>query len=228
MKKSGIYFVSALLIGSSGSTAWAEEKEEASASFSVQFSGLRWAQSKTKYSDEDSKREMTTLMTGDLVDSLVWATVGKFNLYFYPFQDINSLVSLGYMIRDDLEVGVDLGLNSSKMKDPKSELSSDLFGAFVTWSVPFDGYILENFAVLDVTRSEATEINSTTNEEETTKITGNFFKISSSVVVPIAKNASYMAGVWWAAENGKNQATDVTKKSTQFGLTLAGLRLTIE
>lgn len=228
MKKSGFYFVSALLIGSSMPMALAEEKEETAASFSFQFSGLRWAQSNTKYSDEDSKREATTLMTGDLVDSLVWATVGRFNLYFYPFQDINSLVSLGYMIRDDLEIGVDLGLNSSKIKDPKSELSSDLFGAFVTWSVPIQSFVLENFAVFDVTRSESTEINSTTNEEETTKITGSFFKISSTVIVPIAKNASYMAGVWWAAENGKNHAADTTKKSTQFGLTLAGLRLTIE
>lgn len=228
MKKLRIFFMSALLFGGSTRAAWAEESESTSASFSFQFSGLRWAQSKTKYSDEDSNREMTSLMTGDLVDSSVWATIGNFNLYFYPFQDINSLVSLGYMIRDDLEIGVDLGLNSSKLKDPKSELSSDLVGAFVTWSVPLASYVLENFAVLDVTRSESTDINSTTNEEETTKITGNFFKISSSIVVPLSKNASYLAGVWWAAENGKNHAADTTKKSSQIGLTLAALRLTIE
>jgi hypothetical protein len=60
------------------------------------------------------------------------------------------------------------------------------------------------------------------------KVTGNFLKLSSNIVVPIAKNAWYMAGVWWASENGKNQSTDTTKKSTQFGLTLAGLRLTID
>ncbi len=220
--------MSALLIGSLSSAAGAEEKEEPGASFSFQFSGLRWAKSKSKASDEDTNRELTTLMTGDLIDSSVWATVGKFNLYFYPFQDVNSLVSLGYMLRDDLEIGVDLGLNSSKWKDPKSELSSDLFGVFATWSVPFDGYVLENFAVLDVVKSESTEINSTTTEEETTKITGNFLKISSSVVIPLAKNASYLAGLWWAAENGKNHADDTTTKSTQFGLTLAAFRLTID
>jgi hypothetical protein len=228
MRKSGIYVMAVLLIGSSGATAWAEENESTPASFSLQFSGLRWSQSGTKYSDETSKREVSSLMTGDLVDSLVWATIGKVNLYFYPFQDVNSLVSLSYMVRDDLELGVDLGLNANKTKEPKSELSSDLLGAFVTWSVPVEDYVLEHFAVLDVTRTEATEINSSTNEEETNKVTGNFFKISSSIVIPIAKNAYYMAGVWWAAENGKNHATDTTRTSTQFGLTLAGLRLTVD
>ncbi len=228
MKNSGKYLISALVMGSMTSTAWAEEKDEPGASFSLQFSGLRWAKSKSKASDEETSRDLTTLMTGDLVDSSVWATVGKFNLYFYPFQDVNSLVSLGYMLRDDLEIGVDLGLNSSKLKDPKSELSSDLFGAFATWSVPFDACVLESFAVFDLVKSESTEINSTTGEEETTKLTGNFLKISSSVVIPLAKNASYLAGVWWAAENGKNHADDTTTKSTQFGLTLAAFRITID
>lgn len=228
MKTFGICFVSALLIGSSMSTALAAENEATPASFSLQFSGLKWAQSTTKYSDESSKRELTTLMTADLVDSMIWTSFGKVNLYFYPFLDSNALVSLSYMVRDDLELGIDLGLNTSKMKDPKSELTSDLFGGFVTWLVPLENYTLENLAILDFTRTESTEINSTTNEEQTVKITGNFLKISSNIVVPIAKNAWYMAGVWWATENGKNQTADTTKKSTQFGLTLAGLRLTID
>lgn len=224
MKNSAVYFVSILL--TTGSMA--AENEPIAASLSLQFSGLRWAQSQTKYSDEGTKREITTLNSGDLVDSLIWATVDKVNLYFYPFQDSNALLSLGYMIRDDLELGVDLGLNASKVKDPKSELSSDLFGAFATWIVPAGDYTLENVGILDFTRSESTELNTTTGEEENIKVTGSFFKVSSSIIIPIAKNAWYMGGVWWAAENGKNHSDDSTKKSTQFGINLAGLRMTIE
>ncbi|MDQ3231307.1 MAG: hypothetical protein M3Q07_05750, partial [Pseudobdellovibrionaceae bacterium] len=169
-----------------------------------------------------------SLMTGDLVDAFVYATIGKLNLYFYPFQDVNSLVSVSYMVRDDLEVGVDLGLNANRIKEPKSELSSDLFGAFVTWYVPVGSYSLENMALVDFTRVESTDLNSLTNEEETSKHTGSYMKISSTIIVPISKNAFYFAGIWVAAERGKDHTSDVTKKSSQFGLTLAGLRLTVD
>jgi hypothetical protein len=228
MKNFGVCLVSVLLIGGSLSPAWAEENEPPSASFSFQFSGLRWAKSETKYSDEADSSELTSLMTSDLVDSTVWATIGKFNIFFYPFQDANSLVSLGYMFNSSFELGVDLGLNANKIKNPKSELSSDLFGVYGLWTVPFEESFLENFAVLDFTRTESTDVNSTTNEEETTKITGSFLKISSTLLFPIAKNAWYMAGVWWAAETGKNHTTDTNKKSTQIGITLAGFRITME
>lgn len=142
MKKFGIYSIYAALTASSIPAAMSQENEAVPASLSLQFTGLKWAQSSSKYSDEDITRKSTSLMTGDLVDAVVYATIGKWNVYFYPFQDINALVSLSYMVRDDLEVGVDLGLNSSKLKEPKSEFSSDLFGAFVTWGVGFEGFSL--------------------------------------------------------------------------------------
>lgn len=228
IKKIGLYFIYLALIGNSAPAAFAEDSGPALASLSLQFSGLKWDQTKTKYSDEDSARESTSLMTGDLVDASVYAAIGKVNLYFYPFLDLNSLVSIGYMIQDNLEVGIDLGLNASKIKEPKNELSSDLMGAFTTWTVAFDGFALENFAVLDFTRVESTMYNSTTNEDDKTKVTGTFMKVSSTVVVPIAKNAFYMGGIWLAAERNKNDTLDVTKNSTQFGLMLAGLRLTVD
>jgi len=206
----------------------AADNEPIPASLSMQFTGLRWAQSQTKYSDEAEKREITTVTSGDLVDSLIWATVDKVNLYFYPFQDSNALLSIGYMVRDDLELGIDLGLNASKVKNPKSEISSDLFGLFATWIVPVGDYALENAGIFDVTSSESTEINTTTGEEDSIKVNGTFFKVSSSIVIPIAKNAWYMGGLWWAEENWKNTSADTTKKSTQFGINLAGLRMTIE
>jgi len=228
MKKLGIYSIYAALTASSIPAAMGQENEAVPASLSLQFTGLKWAQSSTKYSDEDITRKSTSLMTGDLVDAVVYATISKWNVYFYPFQDINALVSLSYMVRDDLEVGVDVGLNSSKLKEPKSEFSSDLLGAFVTWGVGFEGFSLENFAVLDYTRVESTTLNTTTNMDETSKVTGSFVKISSTAVVPIAKNAHYLAGIWAAAERGTNHALDTTKKSSQFGLMLAGLRLTLD
>jgi len=224
MKNFGVCFLSVLLTGSS----MAAENDTIPASLSLQFTGLRWAQSETKYNPEPGKRDLTKLTSGDLVDSLLWATVDKVNLYFYPFQDTNALLSIGYMVRDDLEVGIDLGLNASKVKVPKSELSSDLFGAFTSWIVPVGDSALENIGILDFTRSKSTEMNTTTGEDQSITVTGDFFKVSSSIVIPIAKNAWYTGGVWWAVENGKNHADKTTKKSTQFGINLVGLRITIE
>ncbi|WP_141731600.1 hypothetical protein [Oligoflexus tunisiensis] len=234
MKKFAVYCISAVLLSSSLQASATEEAEagsaatESTASYSLQFSGLKWAQSKTKYSDEATSRDATSLMTGDLVDASVWASIGKWNVYFYPFQDVNALASVSYMLRDDLEIGIDLGLNATRVKEPKNEVSSDLYGIFTTWSVPFESFILENLAVLDMTRVETTSFNSTTGEDESTKVTGSYLKLSSTIVVPLAKNAAYLAGVWWASESGKNDGTDTTRKSSQFGLTLAGLRLTLD
>lgn len=224
MKNFGIYCMSLLVATGS----FAAENEPIAASLSLQFTALRWAQSDTKYSDEATKREITTLNSGDLVDSLIWATIDKVNLYFYPFQDSNALLSIGYMVRDDLEIGLDLGVNTSQVKNPKSELSSNLLGVFATWIVPVGDYALENVGIFDVTSSKSTEVNTTTGEEDSIKVNGTFFKLSSSIVIPIAKNAWYMGGVWWASENGENMSADTTKKSTQFGINVAGLRMTIE
>jgi hypothetical protein len=228
MKTFGFYFVSALLIGISSMPAHAEENESPGASFSLQFTGLRWDQSRTKYSDESKAWDSIHLKTGDLVDAVVWATIGRLNVYFYPFLDSNALVSVGYMLREDLEIGFDLGVNATRIEEPKTEMSSDLMGAFITWSLPFEYHILENYAVFDFTRGETTNVDTSTQEEETRKQSGSYFKVSSTVIVPLAKNVWYMTGLWWAAENGKDHTTRVTKKSSQFGLTVAGLRLTVD
>jgi nucleoside-specific outer membrane channel protein Tsx len=234
MKKLATYSISAALLSCSLPALAVDDAPttaappESTASLSLQFSGLAWDQSTTKYSDEETSRDSTSLMTGNLVDASIWASFGPWNVYFYPFQDMNALASVGYMLGDDLEIGIDLGLNATRLKEPKNEVSSDLFGIFTTWSVPFDDFILENFAVLDITRMETTSFNSVTGEDEKTKVTGNYVKLSSTVVVPLAKNAAYLAGIWLASETGKNDGTDTTRRSSQFGLMLAGLRLTLD
>jgi hypothetical protein len=228
MKLFGYYFASAVLVGTSSQAAQAEDSASPGASFSLQFTGLRWDQSRTKYSDEAKARESTHIKTGDLADSVVWATIDRLNVYFYPFQDSNALVSVGYMLRDDLELGLDLGVNATRVEDPKTEMSSNLMGAFVTWSLPFASQILENYAVFNFMTAEATDVNTSTQEEETRKQSGSSFKASSTVIIPLARNVWYMTGIWWATEKGKDHGTQVTRSSSQFGVTLAGLRLTVD
>lgn len=223
-----IFAVSGLMI----TGAVRAEEAPAPATLSFQYSGLKWTRTHGKITDtsgQKSERKATSLLSGDLVDSFIYATIGgKLNLYFYPFQDSSSLISAGYMLRDNLEVGVDLGLDATRVDEPKDEYSSDLFGAFATYTANFDGFAVENIATLDFTRVESTIFNNQTSQDDKSKTSGTFLKLSATAIVPIAKNAFYLAGFWLAGDRSKNHTLDSKRTSGQFGLMLAGLRIAVE
>jgi|GEM_PF-3543759 len=209
-----------------------DDKEATPATFTFQYSGLRWTANTTKSTDqngEKTEQKSTSLMTADLAHSMVYMTIGdKLKLYFYPFQDGNALVSAGYMLRDDLEVGLDLGLNSTRIDQPKGISQASLFGGFATWAVPFPTFVLENSIILDSSSFKTLTTNSLTGDEETSEFSGAFLKVGATAVVPIAKNASYLAGVWFAMDHSKNNSVAAKRSSSQFGITLAGLRITLD
>jgi hypothetical protein len=211
--------------------AQAEDAEANPATFTFQYSGLRWTTNTTKSTDqngEETEQKSTSLLTADLVNSMVYMTIdGKLKLYFYPFQDGNALVSAGYKVRDDLEVGLDLGINSTRIDQPKSTSQASLFGGFATWSVAFPTFVLENGIVLDSSSFKTLNTNGITGEEETSEFSGAFLKVGFTAVVPIAKNAAYFTGAWFAMDHSKNKAVDAKLSSSQFGITLAGLRITL-
>ncbi len=212
--------------------ARAEDAEASPATFTFQYSGLRWTANTIKSTDqngEKTEQRSTSLLTADLVNSMVYMTIGgKLKLYFYPFQDGNALVSAGYKVRDDLEVGLDLGLNSTRIDQPKETSQASLFGGFATWSLAFPTFVLENSIVLDSSSFKTLTTNGLTGEEETREFSGAFLKVELTAVVPIAKNASYFAGAWFAMDHSKDNSVDAKLSSSQFGITLAGLRITLD
>ncbi len=214
------------------SAARAEEEGPLPATLTFQYSGYKWNSTTSKSTDtngNETERKGTSTLTADLVDSLIYVTIGgKLNLYLYPFQDGNALASVGYMVRDDLELGIDLGLNSTKIDEPKEEDHATLFGAFATYTVPVSNFALENAVVIDMTKLNSSSVSETTGAESTTEINGVFIKASVNAIIPIAKNALYFAGPWLAIDNTKNASSDSKRASSQFGLTLAGLRITVD
>lgn len=197
------------------------------ASLSLQFSGLKWQESHSKEDGTDGTIKATQQLTADLVDATLWLTFdGRWNFYLYPFQDANALLSLGYMLRDDLEIGIDLGLNSTKVTNPDAEVKSDIFGVFGTWSVPVSSFMLENVAVYDLLTLKVKETDPVSGAMTSSKTTGSYMKISSTVVLPLAKNAQYLGGVWYATDDSKTAG--IKLKKSQFGLLLAGIRITVD
>jgi len=206
-------------------TVLAEEAKPAS--LSLQFSGLKWQESSSKEDGADATTKATQTLTADLVDGTLWLTFDeRWNFYLYPFQDANALLSIGYMLREDLEIGVDLGLNSTKVTDPDAEVKSDIFGAFATWIVPVSSYALEIGAVYDLLTLKVKEADAVTGDMTTSNTTGSYMKVSSTLVIPLAKNAQYIGGVWYATDDSKTAG--VKTKQSQLGLLLAGIRITLD
>lgn len=205
------------------------EKEEEKASLSVQFSALKWSSTKTKETESgtESEQQGTSLITGDLVDSTLYLTTGKWNFYLYPFQDSNALVSGSYMVLDNLELGLDFGIQSQKVDKPKTEDRSTLFGFFATHFLAIGDNTLESGAVIDATSFRSTSTNPNTNEESTAESSGIFIKLSANYVVPLSKNLWYYGGAWVALQNEKPKSGDDKTATSQFGLTFAGIRSTV-
>ena len=202
------------------------------ATFSFQYSGLKWSASTNKTSPAngaaESERKISSLLTSDLADSMVFATIDKFNIYFYPFLDGNALASISYMVRPDLELGIDIGLNATKVDSPKFNRNDSIYGAFATWSVPVDTMHLENMLIVDRSSRKITDLNPSTNIESTEESSSLFIKGSTLLVVPLAKNASYLGGVWIASSSATDKTNDIKSTSHQYGLVLAGFRITLE
>ncbi|MCX6127667.1 MAG: hypothetical protein NTX25_01220 [Proteobacteria bacterium] len=207
------------------------EDENPPATLTFQYSGLKWNTVTTKTSPAigaEVERKTTSLLSSDLADAAVYASMNKFNVYFYPFLDSNALVSLSYMVQSDLELGFDLGVSHIKVNGSSNELSDSLFGIFAIWSKPISTMTLENSLTLDATSSKSVSFNEITQQESKTQISGKLIKAMSIVLVPLSRNASYFGGLWLGVENKKDSTDGEKTAKTQFGITLAGLRISLE
>ncbi len=201
--------------------------EETPASVSLQFSGIKYAQtSKTsKVSGSEATTKTNTVATSDLVDAYLWVTIGKFNFYAYPFQDASALFSASYMVRDDIEWGFDIGYNTIKEDEPKSDKTRNIYGTFATYYVNAGPFSLENSLTLDLTKT-STLTTSETGMETKDSMKGNFFKLAVVALYPLSKNAWYFGGINYSIQNDKDD-NGQTDTYNQFGVTLAGLRVTL-
>ncbi|HYX34932.1 MAG TPA: hypothetical protein VE954_17685 [Oligoflexus sp.] len=190
------------------------------AKFSLQIPVLKYTTSsiKTESPQGSSNEKVNDLSTQVLDDGFIGITLGKLGLYLYPFDDGNHLVSAGYMITDNIELGVDLGLNQSSSQGAGTKDSTQI-GAWGYYYSTLGSLGLENG--LSLNTSSRTDRNPPNPDAKSDEFS---IKISSTVVYPLAKNLRYLGGAF--IRNKSLDGDGGIKTSTfQFGFILAGLRL---
>jgi len=205
-------------------------EEPSKASFSLQFSGLRSSTTTTKVEQNgiEQSSKTSSILTLDLVDAYVWLTWDRFNVYLYPFQDANALFTATYMVTETVELGFDFGFNTTKTDQPKDELTARIFGLTGTLYTPLPNDItLETGLVLDATENKNVFIDNAGLETSSTS-KGRFGRLNVGVVVPLAKNAWYYGGASLSLQTTKTDNTSKKSTASQFGLTLAALRVTLD
>lgn len=153
-------------------------------------------------------------------------------VYVYPFADLR-MTSISYMVTDVVELGLDLGLNSSTVDKPKASESMNTVGLFGTYLAELGSNSLEAGLIIDQTQmsKETTTIDATSGAETKVKesSTALLVKPSVTVVVPVTKTLKYFAGLAYSmnTENSKVEDAKTKVMTNTFSATLAGVRFSL-
>jgi hypothetical protein len=219
------------LIWAAAGSAFAQEVTGVSVHMPLLVHGSAAVDTKPDGGDSVKSKE-TTLTTAPLDESYVTLSWGKVSVYIYPFADLH-LTSLSYMVTDEVELGLDLGLNSSSVDKPKSSSAENLVGVFATYYAELGANSLEALLIVDQTqtKNETTTVDETSGAETKSETTSTVMlvKPSVTVLVPLNKTMKYFAGLAYSMETSEEKVGDAkTKVSTNtFSATLAGVRFTL-
>ncbi len=206
------------------SLARADESDRAS--FGLQFSLLQLStgQQHLQTLTEDTKKTITEWKSSNLIDASTWLKVDKMSFYIYPFQDNNAFFSLGYQLLDTLEVGLDAGYNSQRIKtSDQTQASKDqLLGLYFVHTAQLPKFDIETNVIYD--RVDGLS-GAQSSAESDTKRQGSFTKLSFSAVIPLRSNASYVGGIAYSLAS---QKTGSDKESiASFTTQIFGLRFVL-
>ena len=223
------WIVAGLMAGLSNSYA-ALAEDEGSFTFHLPLVNYSSASAQAKSNAVTSTVKTTQSKTSDLSGSYVEASWGKANLYLYPFFD-SKMLSASYYVIDALEVGLDLGVNSSTVDKPKSNANSTLVGVFGLYTVHLTKAIaLENSLNIDMTTSSSkvTETVAGVATETKTKNSDLAVKLIVNAVVPLAKNIQYLGGLSYTSDHNDNKQDKMKTTTGTLGVNLATVRLILK
>lgn len=208
-------------LGLAGAAAAATD---GNASLFLQFSGLKWSSTDSDVTDSAGTKTSSTtdgLSTLALGDALVWVTIDKVNLYFNPFGGAKVL-NVGYMFTEALEIGLDLGINTSKNDKSKAESTDNLYGIFGTWYQPAGPGTLEASLFIDMINQETKTPGPS--GVATAKADGTQIKAQAVYLYPLAKNAWYEGALAYTMRNLEGDGEEKDEASV-IDVTLAGIRV---
>ncbi|MCX6108691.1 MAG: hypothetical protein NTZ90_03700 [Proteobacteria bacterium] len=228
------WIVAGVMAGLSGSyTALAED--EASFTFHLPVLNYSSASSSAKNSSSSPSTKTTkttsTSKTNDLSGSYLEASWGKANLYVYPF-NASSIVSPSYMVKDNLELGLDLGLNSLSINKPKETANTNVYGVWGIYYVNVSkALVIENGLNLDYTsKSGKKTVTSSAGVNSDVKTNDNTLavKVTINAVVPLAKNVNYLGGISYEMDQEDDKEGKIKTDTGIFSVNLATVRLILK
>lgn len=203
------------------------------ASLTLNFSVLNYSMnSKSDTPDGGTKTSSkeTKLDTAKVGGAYAQFTLGNFNVYLNPFGDDKKVSPSFMVIPDFLEVGLDIGLNSTSVDKPAKMSTNDTTLGLFAWVYPKLGSMTSEIGLVidQVSNKESDESSGTAVKKESSNMTE---MVAANIVVPLAKNFNYVGGLSYTNGAGtvKEPATSKGKNTSgEFGLNLVSLRYTID
>lgn len=197
--------------------------------FQVEQGVLSWSQinSETKPDVGDTVKAKEDKMV-TMPDSLELALLlGKVNVYLYPTQE-GYPVGVGFQAMKELEVGLMLAMNSTKVDKPKREQSSNVYGLWALYALKLGANSLEMELPIAMTSGSdkstpAATADDPTPEETKSTTSGTIIAPSVTFVLPLNKNVSWMAGLNYTMDNSEEKVGEAKQKISKSGL---GINLT--
>lgn len=159
----------------------------------------------------------------------LYATLDKLAFYVYPTQE-SFPVGIGYYLKPELELGLNLTINSSsadrESSATKSESKLQVIAPYATYYRSFAKTQLELTYSLGLTSSSAKSTNKSTGAVtgESQK-SGMYHLVNAFALYPLAKNFFYGAGIDITISSSKDSKGNKEKESsTAFNLNLATFR----
>ncbi len=207
----------------------------ADATLTLNLPALSYSTTETKVKPDggtEAKETTSGLATADLSQSYASVQFGSFLFYAYPFVD-SKMVSLSYAVSEMIEVGLNLGLSSTKLKEAKTDSNKNLVGIFA-WVYPKLGAVnaeaglsIDQSTETGKSTTSVTVGTTTTTAEAKTNMSTLDVKLVANILVPLAKNLNYTAGFWYLMSNMNDKENKVKSTDGGFGLNIASLRLTL-
>lgn len=207
------------------------EEAASSTTFTIEMPALKYSVKSDKTKPDggsETTAKTNSLSTVPLSDAYIAATInGKVQAYFYPFTD-SKMLTLGYMVTDSLELGIDLGLNSKKVDKPKDESTNNTYGAYAWYYLPVSANTMEFFGILDKTNGQTVQTVTATSgatSETKTRTEGLSLKIGAQFVHPITKNFHYVGGISYSFANSEEKESKVKTTTGDFSIKIASVRM---
>lgn len=194
------------------------------AKFQMDQGVFKWTQtSSEKKPDGGTTEKKKTDAFETMPNSLkLKATWNNMAFYLYPTKD-SAPFGLGYFVMPELEVIVNLGMDSNKVDKPKSESTDTAYSLGAKYALSLGTCTVEFPVSFGMSSGKNTVTTTDTAGVSTeTKVTsaGSSYGIGATYIMSLADNFAWMAGVSYVGNADESKTGTAKTKTTSTALAL--------